>query len=67
MPSIGIEAVLVGLVPQLAPELVGRQLGVLLEDVVGDLLHEPVERLALQTLFHRKLEKQTGFDILNSV
>ncbi len=57
MPSVGVEAVVVGLVSQLAPELVRRQLGVLVEDVVGDLVHEPVERLALQPLLHRELKK----------
>ena len=55
MPSVGVEAVLVGLVPQLAPELVGRQLGVLVEHVVGDLTHKPVEGLALQTLLQGQL------------
>ena len=43
MSSKGVKAVIVGLVPQFSPELVGRQLGVLLEHVVSDLLHEPVK------------------------
>ena len=56
MTTEGIEAIVVGLVPQLAPELVRRQLGILLKHVVSDLLHEPVEGLALQSLFHRQLQ-----------
>ena len=55
MLSLRVEAKVVGHVAQLAPELVRRQRRVLLEHVVGHLLHEPVERLAVEPVFDGEL------------
>ena len=55
MLSLGVEAKVVGHIPQLAPELVRRQWRVFVKDVVGDFLHKPIERLAFELLFDRQL------------
>ena len=55
MLSLGVEAKVVGHIPQLAPELVRWQWRVFVKHVVGNLLHEPVERLAFQPLFDGEL------------
>ena len=59
MLSLGVETKVVGHIPQLAPNLVRREWRVFVKDVIGNFLHEPVERLALQLL----LDRQLGSDI----
>ena len=59
MLSLGVEAKVVGHIPQLAPDFVRRQWRVFVKDVISDFLHEPVKRLALQLL----LDRQLGSDI----
>ena len=65
MPSVRVEAVVVGLIPQLTPVLVSRQLGILVKNIVSNLAHEPVERLTLQTFFHGELKKVDESDKLD--
>ena len=51
MSTIVVKAQIFGIVDEFAPVLVWRELGVLVEHIVGHVIHEPVETLTLQFLF----------------
>ena len=51
MSTIVVKAQIFGVVDEFTPVLVWRELGVLVEHIVGHVIHEPVETLTLQFLF----------------
>ena len=51
MSTIVVKAQIFGIVDEFTPVLVWRELGVLVEHIVGHVIHEPVETLTLQFLF----------------
>ncbi len=55
MTAMCIQTESVGQIFQLSPDLIRGERGVLLEDVVGNFSHEPVETLALQSFLQGEL------------
>ena len=66
MSSKVVEAQIFGVVDELTPVTVWRQFGILVEDVVSHLVHEPVEALALQTLLQPTRENSISQCVLSS-